>query len=163
MKNKNDASLNEASQFPLSSDEIRFLSEIGFMAASLGLGQLATRIFRGIQTFRPDQPFVFIGLALAHMLVGSWTEAIYILRDEGLRTIPDSHELQLYLSLVLFASQQPSQGERIFSALLKNNSLSEDDMELALKIKNKINRDDNYLNISAPVQDYTIKVIENQT
>lgn len=150
MNNILEAQKIKYSQYPLSSKEIRLLSEVGFMAASLGLAQPATRIFQGLKTLRPDQPFIFIGLALAHMLVGSWTEAVYILRDEGLRIIPDSHELQLYLSLVLFASQQPSQGERILSALLANGVLDNAELDLAFSIKNKINGQITNLNLPKP-------------
>jgi hypothetical protein len=138
MTNQQKIQENKFPQYPLSSEEIRLLSEVGFMSASLGLAQPATRIFEGLKILRPDQPFIFIGLALAHMLVGSWPEAIYILRDEGLRIVPDSHELQLYLSLVLFASQQPSQGERILLALLENGVLDNAELDLAVGIKNKI-------------------------
>ena len=150
---------NKFSQYPLSSNEIRLLSEIGFMAASLGLAQPATRIFQGLKILRPDQPFIFIGLALAHMLVGSWSEAVYILRDEGLRIIPDSHELQLYLSLVLFASQQPSHGERILSSLLESSVLDNAELDLAFSIKNKISGQITNLNLSkpGPVVDLQIK------
>ena len=141
---------NIVSQYPLTSDEIRLISEIGFMAASVGLAQPATRIFQGLKIIRPDRPFIFIGLALAHMLVGSWEEAIYILRDEGLQVAPESHELQLYLSLALFASQQPSQGERILSALLQNGILDDAELILAVSIKNKINGN-SFTNMPLPV------------
>lgn len=150
MNNQLEILENKFSQYPLSSDEIRLLSEVGFMAASLGLAQPASRIFQGLRILRPDQPFIFIGLALSHMLVGNWSEAIYILREEGLRMVPDSHELQLYLSLVLFASEQPSQGERILSALLANRVLDNAELDLAVGIKNKIEGQITNLNVPKP-------------
>lgn len=142
--------VSSVSQYPLTSEEIRLISEIGFMAASLGLAQPSSRIFLGLKTIRPDRSFIFIGLALAHMLVGNWPEAIYILRDEGLRVIPDSYEIKLYLSLVLFASQQPGQGERILSALLETGILDNAELDLAVGIKNKIDGKLNLTNMPKP-------------
>lgn len=131
-------SQSELAQYPLSSDEIRLLAEIGFMAATAGQVVPATRIFEGLCILRPHQPFPYIGLALSRMFVGAWQDAIRILRDEGLRVNPDNPELQLYLCLALLVAQQPGQGERLLSALLVNGHLETAEKLLALSIQAQI-------------------------
>lgn len=129
---------SQLEQFPLDSREIRLLSDIGFMAATAGLVVPATRIFEGLRTLRPHQPFPYIGLALSRMFIGAWQDTIRILRDEGLRVNPGNPELQLYLCLALLIAKQPSHGERILSDLLANGGLDSPDQLLALAIQEQI-------------------------
>ncbi len=142
-----DSEINK--QFPLSSEEIKLISEIGFMAASLGLSEQSKGIFKGLENIRGKSAFIYIGKALSHMLIGEWNEALYILREEGLRVIPESNELKLYLALTLIASNNYFFGEKILSNILNNADLSVEELTLASKIK--LNVDANLIINTKPV------------
>lgn len=84
----------------------RLLSEIGF--AAIFRGQLADAriIFTTLRTFRPDQDFPTIGLALIAIAESAPNEAIALLQEQIPR-VPDTRNLHAFLSLaLLFAGRR---------------------------------------------------------
>lgn len=107
----------QAAAGELSSDEIRLLGEIGFMAARARDVNSAIAIFEGLRVLRPRHAFVFIGLAMAHMAVGRAEDGVRILRDDGLKALPDDEELQVFVAIALQEAGRASECRRMLQAL----------------------------------------------
>lgn len=92
----------------VSTEEIRLLSSIGFMAAKSGCLVPAVRIFEALAVLRPVAAFPFIGLAVAYLAVGMAGEAVHVLRDRALKACADTTELKMWLSLALLQAGNQS-------------------------------------------------------
>lgn len=74
---------------PLDGEEIRLLTELGFVAAGAGRLDWAEDIFHALMLLRPQRAFPHIGLALAYMNAARSQEAVALLErarvsvDEG--------------------------------------------------------------------------------
>lgn len=86
---------------PLSTQEIRLLSSIGFMAAKAGCLVPAVRIFEALAVLRPGVAFPFIGMSIAYLAVGMAGEAVHVLGKRALLSCGDPSELKLWLALAL--------------------------------------------------------------
>lgn len=86
---------------PLSAQEIRLLSSIGFMAAKSGCLVPAVRIFEALAVLRPGLGFPFIGMSIAYLAVGMAGEAVHVLSNRALPSCSDQAELKLWLGLAL--------------------------------------------------------------
>lgn len=64
---------------PLSSDDIRLLTEVGFLAAAAGDVARAETIFDALGRIRPDRLFPSLGLAVAWMNAGRAADAAGLL------------------------------------------------------------------------------------
>lgn len=123
-----------ADQFPLTSEELRLLTQIGLLAATSAYAVPAIRLFEGLRKVRPEQDFFLIGLAVARLAIGAFQDAVRILRDEGLRIFPESKTIRVYLSLALFLSKQPNEAQRLLSAIFKEHDLEHDELQLAKSV-----------------------------
>lgn len=99
----------------LTTEEIRLLAEIGFLACGAGHTRAARLLFEGLRNLRPTQPFAYIGLALSRLEAGENEEAIRILREEGLRNNPDNDEVKVFLGLALATARRASESQRVLS------------------------------------------------
>lgn len=91
----------DASQQLLSSEEIRLLSALGFMAARCGQLVPCLRIFEALAILRPATAFPFIGMAIGYLAVGMPQPALQVLEGRASPTASDDPELMLYRSLAL--------------------------------------------------------------
>ncbi len=96
--------MTKSSELTINAAETRLLSAIGFMSARAGLVQHATKIFECIVIHRPQKSFGYAGLALSNLCVGSYSQAISILRDRGLKKLPGDVDLLAWLGIALFFS-----------------------------------------------------------
>jgi len=110
--------MKQENQAPvLSSEDIRSIAEIGFMACGAGNISAARNIFEGLRVLRPDQAFVYIGLALTSMSLGAHQEAVDILRNKGLTASPDDDELKVFLGMALGMANRQNESQRVLSDL----------------------------------------------
>lgn len=86
------------SSFPqmVGTEEARLLVDIGFMALSRGLNDMAAQIFAAVEVARPDGEAGRIGAALVDMARGRLDEAA-----SRLRAMPGSDEAQAFLGMAL--------------------------------------------------------------
>jgi len=112
-----NASLRTAAEV-LTSDEVRLLAEIGFMACRGRENTSAFAIFEGLRELRPGHGFVFLGRAMARMSAGRAEEAVRILRDEGLKILPGDEELQVFLAIALKEVGRERDCRRVLEALV---------------------------------------------
>ncbi|QJP15559.1 hypothetical protein G3545_18995 [Starkeya sp. ORNL1] len=85
-------------------EDVRLLTDIGFIALSRGLDTHATAIFEGVRALRPRQEAGPLGLALVHMFRGELDQAV-----AGLRALPPSDAALTFLGIAL--SRQGAQAE----------------------------------------------------
>jgi predicted Zn-dependent protease len=83
----------------ITSDEIRLLAAIGFLAGKSGCAAPAIRIFQSLITLRPRSEFPYIGLSIAYMAVGMNTEAVHALTERACNARTQSDSLELWRSL----------------------------------------------------------------
>jgi hypothetical protein len=131
MKKSAVKSVKENDQFPLASEEISLIAELGFMAATAGFVVPAIRIFQGLLVLRVEHSFPFIGLAVARLYVGAFNDAVRVLREATDVVLHGREEIQLYLGLALHLANQPTEAVRVLSALLECGSLDADQQPLA--------------------------------
>ena len=112
-------------QFPLASEEIRLLAELGFAAINAGYVVPALGIFHNLRVLRPDHAFSYIGIALSHMAIGSFDEALNCLSDADLVVTVERDDLQLYRGLASAVSGNVVAADRIFLELSKENRLDD--------------------------------------
>jgi hypothetical protein len=112
-------------QFPLASEEIRLLAELGFAAINAGYVVPAMGIFQNLRVLRPEHAFSYIGIALSHMAIGSFDEALTLLSDAALVVSVERDDLQLYRGLAFALSGNVVAADRILLELLKENGLDD--------------------------------------
>lgn len=105
----------------LSSDEIRRLTEIGFVAAGRGDVARAQRIFAPLLMLRPKRAFPRIGLAMAWLNFRRPQEAARVLA-EGVADVEDCPEekalLCAYLGLALQFGGERAKSEQALAAAI---------------------------------------------
>ena len=84
----------------VSTELVRQLMEVGYVAAGCGLSAEADRIFQGVKAVRPDSEAPVVGRAVAWMNAGKAPEAIGMLQAE-LQRLPESDVLMAFLGLAM--------------------------------------------------------------
>ncbi|MDK2123492.1 hypothetical protein [Parachitinimonas caeni] len=103
---------------PLAPDEIRLLTELGFVASGAGKLVEAAAIFNGLKAVRPDRSFVYIGLAVTLLNGGKAAEAAMLLEREGLQACPDDPEIRVFLGLALRLSRRAQESTKVLESVL---------------------------------------------
>jgi hypothetical protein len=67
----------------LQSEDVRALTDLGFLALSRGLDLHAMAMFEGVRAARPEQEAGQLGIALVHMYRGDLDTAALLLRKLG--------------------------------------------------------------------------------
>jgi len=101
----------------LDSNDIRQLTEIGFLAAARGDLVRAGRIFGALERVRPAQAAVYMGLALAALNAGRPEEALPPL-ERGLRAVDaaDRDLLHALRGLALQLAGRSAEGQRALAS-----------------------------------------------
>lgn len=110
-----------SSDSELKSNEIRLLTAIGFMSARTGLIEQASKIFESLLILRPQKAFPYVGLALSNLCVGQPERAVAILREQGLRVLPNDIELNFWLAIALHYSGQSGSAIELYGMLKTKN------------------------------------------
>ena len=98
----------------LDSEDVRTLTDLGFLAISRGLHAHAGAIFEGVKAARPTQEAGFLGSALVHLARGEIETAIKILNG-----LPPSDAARVFLAIALGRQGDRAQAREILQELLK--------------------------------------------
>lgn len=101
----------------VTSEAVRMLMEIGMMAANNGMHKQAFEIFEGIEAVRPDQEYGPLGVALIHMNLGEYDQAVTVLKTGALERNPESAEAKIFLALALRLANRSSECDEVVEAL----------------------------------------------
>lgn len=88
----------------ITSDDVRLLAAIGFLAAKSGCVAPAIRIFESLLKLRPGAAFPYIGLSIAYMAVGMNPDAIHVLTERTADACTEDDTLCLWQSLAFHQS-----------------------------------------------------------
>lgn len=101
----------------LDSDEIKLLTEVGFLSASRGDVSRSERIFGALIQVRPQRAFAYIGLAVAYMNARRNDDAVLLLeRARNLVTHVELGELNAILGLALQLAARRAESVRALEA-----------------------------------------------
>lgn len=102
---------------PLSSEDIRLLNEIGYLAGAQRDLASAAAIFDALELCRPDAGFSYVGMAMAHLNRRQYDDALSRL-DRGLTRAqaPDLPDLHAIRALVLHMAGRASECDRAIQA-----------------------------------------------
>jgi predicted Zn-dependent protease len=121
-------------QFPLASQEIRLLAELGFIAAASGQVVTATTIFDALIRLRSKKAFPYVGKAVALLYVGSIPSAIELLSRASKVVETDQEQIWIYLALAFQCMGDVGKARKILDYLLNSGELSEVDVIFAKAI-----------------------------
>ncbi|MDR1528685.1 MAG: hypothetical protein LBS22_03840 [Puniceicoccales bacterium] len=91
------------SDLPVSTEVVRCLMDIGYVAVGRGLQSQATNIFNGIIAARPSSELPLIGLAVCKLNFGYVVDAAKILAEQALRLNPNSGIAKCFLAVAIKA------------------------------------------------------------
>ncbi|MDR2603161.1 MAG: hypothetical protein LBC11_01180 [Puniceicoccales bacterium] len=91
------------SDLPVSTEMVKCLMEVGYVAIGRGLQSQATNIFQGIIAARPSSELPLIGLAICKLNFGYIVDAAKILAEQALRLNPDSGLAKCFLAISIRA------------------------------------------------------------
>lgn len=112
---------NHTLDLEISSDYVKLLNEIGYVAIGRGLKNDAETIFDSLSTIRPNSELPLIGLAVCALNFGKFNEALDILSKRAAKINPDSDLVKVFFALVLMYSKRTKQCKEIVSEVIKNN------------------------------------------
>ncbi|WP_153100010.1 tetratricopeptide repeat protein [Paraburkholderia hayleyella] len=116
---------------PLDSDEIRLLTSIGFIAASVGALRYATEIFEALRVLRPGAPFPYIGIAVAMMNAGRPADAALFLQRHATPACPTDVTLQTFLALAQRQSGENGRSEKLLGDIVQRKDTLASERRLA--------------------------------
>jgi hypothetical protein len=121
----------------LTPDEVRLLSEVGFLAASAPALQVESeRLFRQLIELRPRRAFAYIGLATGWLNRGRPEEAAAAMAEgirrqsapwgdeppdlESFDPAEDPPMMQVFHGLTLLAARRTAEGQQVLGSLLES-------------------------------------------
>jgi thioredoxin-like negative regulator of GroEL len=99
----------------LESEDVRTLTDLGFLAISRGMHAQAAAIFDGVKAIRPAQEAGFIGSALVDLAKGQIDAAI-----RTLRTLPPTDAARVFLAIALSRRGDRTEARDILTELLRS-------------------------------------------
>jgi predicted Zn-dependent protease len=108
---------NLSDDIELSTQEIKWLTEIGLIAPQLGHADVALAIFHALLLCRPDKDFPYLGLATTYIGMGKHSEAISLL-EKTLSHHPASVEVKSLLAMALKFDQRNNEADRLLTEIL---------------------------------------------
>lgn len=124
-------------QDPLTSEEIRLLAELGFMAGLSGQVVPALKIFQALSSLRSESAFPYLGMAVAWLSVGAFQTAVELLEDSLLHVQSEKEELLLYLALAFKRAGSLARSNKILLSLINSDRLNVVQEKLALAIRDE--------------------------
>ncbi len=110
----------------LGADDIRLLTEVGFVGAGAGLWQQAQQLFEALATLRPNRDFPIIGLATLQLNRQQPEEAVLLLEKvrQALATQPDTPPedvamLAAFHGVALHCARRTAESQQVLQSVLQ--------------------------------------------
>jgi len=114
----------------LRSEEVRLLTEIGFVAIGRNDPDRARRLFAALCELRPDVTFAYLGLAMALMSGGRAPEAVDLLLKVASQ-FADDPEVQTLLGMALRLCNRHSHSNVVLTRVVRRSDIGEREKRLA--------------------------------
>ncbi|MCK5894077.1 MAG: hypothetical protein KAG53_06610 [Endozoicomonadaceae bacterium] len=108
----------------ITAEHLRLLADIGFMATSNGMSAQAKSIFTAIGHARPGSILSHIGLAINHLNLNQFQDALDILEKKALKVEPDNPTVQAFIGMSLMLMGRNSESETFLLPLLDSKDTS---------------------------------------
>lgn len=108
-----------------STELVRTLMEVGYLAIGFGRFADAETIFAGVQAARPESELPAIGRAVVRLNTGRPQDAVKLLSDEALRRNPDSDLAKSFLGLALKQNGENSRSQQLLQEVADRNANAE--------------------------------------
>lgn len=115
--------------FVLDTDEVRLLTEVGFLAAGCGDLARADAIFGALRLLRPDRAFPYIGLATARMNAGRAADAVTVLEAAHITDTAGAQIVRTWYGLALQQAGRNDESRRVLESVVRSGT--GDGVELA--------------------------------
>ena len=101
----------------LEQDDLKLLTDIGFIAASRGLKDHAVAIFDAIKAMRPEGEAGYLGLGMVDILGGDPAAAV-----KTLMAAPRSDAVDTFLGIALVQNADVQQGQKLLQSVIDNSA-----------------------------------------
>ncbi len=101
----------------LAQDELRLLTDIGFIAASRGLKDHAVAIFEAVKVMRPEGEAGYLGLGMVDILNGDPASAV-----KTLKAAPHSDAVNTFLGIALVQSAEIQLGVKVLQSVIDSSA-----------------------------------------
>lgn len=118
----------------LQSDEVRLLTEVGFVAAGIGALAHAESIFGALKLIRPHRAFPFVGQAVALLNRGQAEAAVTLLESARGENQDEQAMLDAWRGFALAQAGRAAQSEALLDAVAQGEG---DGPMLARRLLNK--------------------------
>ena len=98
----------------VTTEDLRLLADIGFIAGSRGSGDQANAIFAAIRVLRPNQEAGFLGSAMVHILAGDPDAAI-----KELNGAPATTATKTFLGIALLLNGSTFDGREALNSVIE--------------------------------------------
>jgi Flp pilus assembly protein TadD len=108
----------------ISSDLLKKLSQVGYMACMKGYTREGEMIMEGVKGVRPKQTPVLMGVAIARITAMRYQDAVDILQTDILSQDPDNLTAKCFLGIALFELGDKQQSDHYFSEVMEKGDAS---------------------------------------
>jgi hypothetical protein len=115
--------LNSDLKYPeISTDLVRTLFEIGYVAIGRGLQSYAEDIFSALAAARPESELPIVGLAVSKMNFGAFAAATALLTEKALKINPSSDIAKSFLGMILHRCGAAEKALAVMDDVLSNGT-----------------------------------------
>ncbi|MEL6838999.1 MAG: hypothetical protein AAFP85_06885 [Pseudomonadota bacterium] len=101
----------------LKQDDLKLLTDIGFIAASRGLKDHAVAIFQAVKAMRPEGEAGYLGLGMVDILNGDPAGAV-----KTLKSAPHSDAVNTFLGIALVQAAEIQQGQKVLQSVIDSSA-----------------------------------------
>lgn len=101
----------------VTAETLRLLADIGFMATSNGMSGQARSIFDAIGCVRPNSVLPHIGMALNHLNLNQFQDALDVLEKKALKIESDNPTVRAFIGMSLMLMGRNSESEKFLDPL----------------------------------------------
>ena len=104
----------------ITTETLKIIADIGFMATSCGMSGSSNKIFHGISKARPDSVLPHIGQALNLMNTGNPQQALETLEKKAALLEPQNQIVQAFLGMALMMLGRNTECEQCLQKVKKS-------------------------------------------
>ena len=105
-----------------STELLRSMSEVGYLACFRGDIVRSQVIMEGVNAIGTEQNAIKMGVAIAKVYAGQYDQAIHLLRDQVLVTVPDHMSAKCFLGIALVYKGQKADARDLFEDVIKRGN-----------------------------------------
>jgi Flp pilus assembly protein TadD len=106
----------------ISTDLVKTLFEVGYVAVGRGLQSYAEDIFNALAAARPESELPIVGLAVCKMNFGAFTVAATLLAERALKINPSSDIAKSFLGMILYLCGAKDKALAVMKDVLDNGT-----------------------------------------